>query len=200
MLALAVAALACTTLSASADTGTGGVPIVVAGSSGGQIHHCTVVGQPADGYQAVICADINTSQTDSARDYEATGAIEVLCETTSGVTVQCANIDIEGVFANGVSSTDKDAGWWGCGHSLGDCPTGRKIITEGRINYSGSAYPACLDNPNSNFDLWTVVYGGTTQIELPVSDKYVTLGAGSGANDGSNFSTGHYYVCPYDPE
>ena len=119
---------------------------------------------------------------------------------TAGVTVQCANIDIEGVFANGVSSTDKDAGWWGCGHSLGDCPTGRKIITEGRINYSGSAYPACLDNPNSNFDLWTVVYGGTTQIELPVSDKYVTLGAGSGANDGSNFSTGHYYVCPYDPE
>jgi hypothetical protein len=31
--------------------------------------------------------------------------------------VQCANIDIEGVFANGDSSTDKDAGWWGCGHS-----------------------------------------------------------------------------------
>jgi hypothetical protein len=29
-----------------------GVPIVVAGSSGGQIHHCSVVGQPADGYQA----------------------------------------------------------------------------------------------------------------------------------------------------
>jgi hypothetical protein len=194
----AVAALACTALSASADTGTGGVPIVVAGSSGGQIHHCSVVGTPADGYQAVICADISTSQTDSARDYEATGAIEVLCETTSGVTVQCANIDIEGVFANGTGQ-DTDAGWWGCGHSLGACPSGRRIITEGRINYSGSAYPSCLDNPNSNFDLWTVVYGGTTQIELPVSGKYVTLGAGSGANDGSNFSTGHYYVCPYDP-
>jgi hypothetical protein len=106
----AVAALACTALSASADTGTGGVPIVVAGSSGGQIHHCSVVGTPADGYQAVICADISTSQTDSARDYEATGAIEVLCETTSGVAVQCANIDIEGVFANEPARTRTPGG------------------------------------------------------------------------------------------
>ena len=113
--------------------------------------------------------------------------------------MQCANVAIEGVFANGDSSTDKDAGWWGCGHNLGPRPSGRKIITEGRINYSGTAYPACLENPNSDYDLWTVVYGGTTQIELPVSGKYVTLGAGSGANDGSNFSTGRSYVCPYDP-
>ena len=61
MVVLAVAALAGTALSASADTGTGGVPIVVAGSPGGQIHHCAVVGKPAKGYQAVICADISTS-------------------------------------------------------------------------------------------------------------------------------------------
>ena len=199
MVVFAVAALACTALSANAETGTGGITIVAAGSPDGQIHHCSVVGTPADGYQAVICADISTSQTDSSQDYEATGAIEVLCETTSGVAVRCANIDIEGVFANGTGN-NMDAGWWGCGHSLGACPSGRKIISEGRINYSGSDWPSCQNNPNSNFDLWTVVYGGTTQIELPVSDKYVTLGAGSGANDGSNFSTGHYYVCPYDPE
>jgi hypothetical protein len=32
-------------------------------------------------------------------------------------------------------------------------------------------------------------------IELPVVAKNIYLEAGSGANDGSNFSTGHYYVC-----
>jgi hypothetical protein len=33
------------------------------------------------------------------------------------------------------------------------------------------------------------------EIELPVSDKDVFLESGSSANDGGNFSTGHYYVC-----
>jgi hypothetical protein len=52
----------------------------------------------------------------------------------------------------------------------------------------------CGDDPNSDHDVWMNVLQGAG-IELPVSDKWVYLESGSGANDGGNFSTGHYYVC-----
>ena len=154
---------------------------------GQEVHHCGVIGS-ADGYQAVVCADIIEGVYD-ANDYYAKGQIEVYCQTDSGTAVQCANVYAEGVFAD--SGGDRqDTGSYACGHSYGACPSSRIVISEGEVVY-----------PNNNqcdvggySDVWTVVYGGNTQIELPKSDDTIELDASNG-NDGINFSSGHYLAC-----
>lgn len=187
-----------TAMPASASTGAGGFTILSA-ADGQSVHHCEVIGS-ADGYQAVICTDINTGWVAGTEDeeYYFKGAIEVYCQTDSGVTVRCANIYAEGAYANGDGSVD-DVGSYACGHSYGACPSDRKVITEGEFTDDIGNYPNCYLYTALD-DVWSVVYGGNTQIELPVSDKTVELDASNGGNDGINYSSGHYLVCPYNPE
>jgi hypothetical protein len=193
----AVAAGLATALPASAATGAGGFTILGA-LDGAVVHHCEVIGS-ADGYQAVVCVDITTGPEDDNQQYYAKGAIEVYCQKDSGVTVQCANIYAEGVFANGDGDQD-DAGSYACGHAYGACPSGRVVLPEGTYTYDTSgAEPNCYLYDTGETAVWTVAYGGNTQIELPVSDKTIELDASNGGNDGINYSSGHYLVCPYNP-
>jgi hypothetical protein len=182
---MVAAALIGTTLPSSASTGADGFPIISA-SSDGQVHHCEVIGS-ADGYQAVVCADIVTLYFDSTA-YESGGVIEAYCQTDSGTVVRCANIYAEGVFANAAGGQGL-AGSYACGHTYGACPSGRALIgSDKNYDYSDGA-PSCSDNADSTHDVWTVVYAyNNTQIELPVSNHTFELG--------SNFSSGHDYVCP----
>jgi hypothetical protein len=192
VLAAVIAGLACTALPASAETGTGGYTILPAGSIDGQVHHCEVIGS-ADGYQAVICASIQTGSVSSSSDYAASGSIDVYCQTDAGVKVQCANIYAEGAFANGAGGL-LDTGSYACGHTYGACSSQGKLLGSGTYELTASS-PACYESTGRN-DVWMDVYGGNTQIELPVSDETFELDATDGGNDGINYSTGHYLVCP----
>jgi hypothetical protein len=193
--ALAVTASALllgTAIPASAATGTDGFTILYA-DYGDSAHHCTVVGTPVDGYEAVVCADIITSEVDSS-DYDAYGQIEAYCQTTKGVMVECAQIYAYNQFysASGDAFTGGDLI---CGHASGACSSGRNEIStmnEGEIHYTSNS--GCSSEPDSDHDVWTEVLAGTA-IELPVSDHKVLVESGSGANDGNSFTSGHYYVC-----
>lgn len=158
-------------------------------ASNDEVHSCKVIGS-ADGYQAVVCADILTGKVDPD-DYYAKGQIEVYCQTDSGTTVRCANIYAEGVFADAAGDR-YDSGSYACGHSYGNCPAGRVVLSEGEETYFYTAQ--CGRAGFQQTEVWTVVYGGNTQIELPGSDKTIELDASNG-NDGINYSSGHYLAC-----
>ena len=178
------AALIGTALPGSASSGIDGFPILSAADDG-HVHHCDVIGS-ADGYQAVVCADVITYYL-GTDDYESGGAIEFYCQTDAGVVVRCANIYAEGVFANAAGGRGL-AGSYACGHTYGACPNGRASAGADAIYQYTNGTPSCYDRADSKNEVWTVVYGGNTQIELPVSDKTVELD--------SNFSSGHYLICP----
>jgi hypothetical protein len=180
---------------ASAATGTGGLPILYAGE-GNTAHQCTVIGS-ADGYQGVVCADILTGTT--ATEYWAEGRVEIICQKGSGssaVDVQCAHVDTVGRVSNAAGGYDY-VGQWACGQAEGPCSTGRNYVTTWAFDYSTAS--GCASNPNSSYDVWMIALGNyetgsPTGIELPVSGKWVYLGTGN-ANDGTNESSGHYYIC-----
>ncbi len=169
---------------ASASTGIDGFTILSA-SHGGYVHKCEVVGS-ADGYQAVVCVDVETYYL-GTDDYESGGAMEVLCQTDAGVTVRCANIYAEGVLANAAGGRGY-AGSYACGHTYGLCPSGRATIGANAIYKYTNGSPSCYETANSENEVWMVAYAYNTQIELPVSGKTVELN--------SNFSSGHYLICP----
>jgi hypothetical protein len=185
-----------TTLPASAATGADGFSILYASQGDtAMAHKCGVVGS-ADGYQAVVCADIVTSEV-TPSDYYSYGQIWAYCQKGSGstaVNVQCAQVEFDGTFADAAEGVRGTVGSWVCGHQYGACSTSRNELSmyNSRIQYTSNS--GCGSDPNTNHDVWTNVDQGA-EIELPVSDKWVYLESGSGANDGSNFSTGHYYVC-----
>jgi hypothetical protein len=174
-----------TSVPASAATGPDGFTILYA-SQGNIAHQCNVIGQ-ADGYQAVVCADVLTGT--GSTYYWIEGQVEAYCQTTSGVAVRCAQVDAAGRLSSGTGG-DNPVGTWVCGHQYGQCSAGRNTIrTAAWYIYSASG---CASSASAA--VWMVAWGGLTQIELPVSDEWVTLGSGN-ANDGSNESSGHVYVC-----
>jgi hypothetical protein len=155
-------------------------------------HKCTVIGS-ADGYQGVVCADIVTGVVNPPYPtgyYWALGQVELICQTTAGVTVQCANAKAEvNLYGEGwnVGTTT-----WQCGHSYGPCSTGRNYWTtdeNGAVYGPGWTYSNCTSSIDNVTQVWSVVFGGgATTIELPVSDKTVSLTG--------NLSPGHYFACP----
>lgn len=165
---------------ASAATGTDGFTILYAGE-GNVAHHCEVIGSDSYGSEAIVCVDILTG-TEST-DYWAHGQIEAFCQK-NGVTEQCAQVDVTGTWANGAGE-DSGMGTWVCGHQFGACSTGRNYLTSSTMYYSSAS--GCSSEPNSIYDVWTVATTVEFRIELPVSDSWIYLG--------SNYSTGHYYVC-----
>ena len=178
----------------TAMTDADGLPILYA-SAGQQAHVCTVIGSAEDSnigaiVQGVVCADIVTSAGSKAL-----AQIELICQTTEGATVQCADAVTTAELATEPGGVVETSGAWQCGHTYGPCATGRNY--DKTINYS---YPAsmseCSSNTGSATDTWGLaVGGGSTKIELPGSDDWVSLSS-SNADDGGNQSTGHHYVCP----
>ena len=164
---------------ASAATGTDGFTILYA-SQGNIAHHCEVIGSDSYGSEAIVCVDILTGT--GSTYYWSRGQIEAFCYK-NGVTEQCAQVDTEGTWANGAGA-NSGMGQWVCGHQFGACSTGRNYLTSRVLYYSSAS--GCSSETNSTYDVWTVATQGT-EIELPVSGKWVYLG--------SNYSTGHYWVC-----
>src|ERR1700730_2373112 len=164
---------------ASAATGTDGFTILYA-SQGNIAHHCEVIGSDSYGSEAIVCVDILTGT--GSTYYWSRAQIEAFCYK-NGVTEQCAQVDVTGTWANG-SVKNYGMGQWVCGHQFGACATGRNNVISAALYYSSAS--GCSSETNSTYDVWTVATQGT-EIELPVSAKWVYLG--------SNYSTGHYWVC-----
>jgi hypothetical protein len=182
------AALVGTTATASAATGEGGFTILNA-SAGNEAHVCTILGTDDDYHEAIVCVDINTKV--SGDQVLVQGQLEAYCQDDNGTVVQCANITDGGE----ISST---GGVWSeyaadCGHSLGPCPTGREYAHSSWMGDGTEAGESgCASNTSEA--LWSIAVGVSTTIELPGSDDSYTL-SNTDPNDGSNESTGHYYIC-----
>jgi serine/threonine protein kinase, bacterial len=178
----------------------GGLPILYA-SAADQAHKCVVIGSAYDSdsgvkatVEGVVCADILTAATSGG--YTAKAQLELLCQTTAGADVQCADVIAEGELSNEPGGVVASTGAYQCGHTYGACATGRNYIQTGTYSYSGVSMSDCSSNTGAATDTWGLaVGGGDTKIELPGSDDWVSLST-SNADDGANQSTGHNYVCP----
>ena len=156
---------------------------------------CEQLGIDRRGYQAMVCYEID-SYTLSGDDqhYYATGKVEAYCQTIAGAAAQCLQITLGGLFTEGVSGTENQQSW-SCGGSGAACPTGGLTETLTTYRWDDSTSDACNNGTSPANDVWDEVVGTTTQIELPVSEATYALNSGDGANDGDNYSSGHYWVC-----
>ena len=164
--------------------------------SGQEAHECTVVGN--DGTtQGVVCVDILTGiyDSNSGEGSYAKDQVEVYCQNiSSGADVQCANALVTFGFYNAAGGAN--SGTDECGHSYGPCATGRNYYSNTTFDYPWSSWSDsnCASDSNGATSVWAVAFGGgDTVIELPGSDKSVSLVSG---NDGGNESSGHYFICP----
>jgi hypothetical protein len=144
-------------------------------------HACKVIGTDVDGNQAIICTDLLEFNYGST--YETDGQTEGICENSSGTIVQCANITIlpAAAWQSGITSYVSVPDVYECGHSYGNCPSGRYIQDGEPIPTSGAA--TCIANT------WGVTaatwQGSVTAIELPESGTVITLSANYGTSHAS---------------
>jgi serine/threonine-protein kinase len=184
-----------TTSAAPSPSGTpdaDGFTILNASDQGGA-RNCEQLGIDRRGYQAIVCYEID-SYTFGGGEYEATGKVEAYCQTISGASAQCLQITLGGLFTEGVSGTENQQSW-SCGGSAAACPDGPLVETLTTFAWSDSKSAACNNGTSPGNDVWDEVVGGTTQIELPVSEATYALNSSDGGNDGDNYSSGHYWVC-----
>jgi hypothetical protein len=188
---MAAVAIAGTTVNASAATGPDGFPIIHA-SAGGAAHTCTILGTDDDYHEAIVCVDINTMT--SGGEAFAQSEVEAYCQTIGGTVVQCANITAEGQYSASGGLGAMQPYYKFCGHQYGSCPTGREYLTGAWVAASAEGDGNCGHVLDSLAQVWSIAVGGETTIELPGSDDTYTL-SNTSPNDGTNESTGHYYVC-----
>ncbi len=187
-LAIALASLMGFSTTASAAS----LPILHA-STNDEAHTCSVIGAAVDGYEGVVCTDILTWE--SGGDFYAEGETEVYCQTTAAtpVVVQCANVTADVEMYNGDTGASGGTGdtYNECGHSYGDCSTGRNTYyTNYTWDYPTSEYGAiCSASPDLSTQVWVLSKaGGATTIELPKSDTTEILN--------NDVEAGHDYICP----
>jgi hypothetical protein len=179
---MTLAALLGGVLPANAATGPDGFPYLYA-DNGDIVHQCQVLQTGADGDKAVMCVDIDTYGDSSG--YYATGAIEALCENSASVVVQCRAIYLHGFLANA------DSGPTYSSNSLctDGCRAQRFTIYTATYSYTSGH---CT---SSGHDVWDAAMGDS-YIGTSDSPTVITLADSGKANDGSDFSTGHYWICP----
>ncbi|HTU73467.1 MAG TPA: hypothetical protein VMG38_08100 [Trebonia sp.] len=178
---------------ASAATGAGGLTILYA-SSGDMAHKCNVIGGANLKYEAVVCADLITSE--SGADYHVKAQAEIICQVTAtGQEVACLNSVTQLQLETG-SGGATTLGGNGCGNGYAPCPVGRFEVQTRNWDYTiaGGEGGVCSSNVDTAYQVYTVVWGGLTSVTTPDGHSY-SLGNGN-ANDGANESTGHYFVCP----
>jgi hypothetical protein len=196
VIAMAVAACATATTGAEAATGTGGFTIINASDYANGttvVHVCHILGTDDDYHEAIVCVDINTMIYDGYA--YAQGEVEAYCQDDDGDDTQCANITVKGQFSEGSDGVLSTYDAY-CGHQYGACPTGR-LYDYVSGNYAETAPEgdgSCGTDADSNANFWSIADGLNTTVELPGSDDTYTLDD-TGANDGENESTGHYYIC-----
>jgi hypothetical protein len=184
------------------------LPILYA-SEAQTAHQCVVLGSAYDkntgtDVEGVICADLPTNPSSTiSGDYSASPEMEAYCQLPNDSDVECAQINIEFGIFNGAGQSagilTASGGYDQCGHDeTNPCPdSGRLLITTDGFNYSETTYTdsTCDTSVSEPTQVWDVVFGSGTQIELPGSDTWVSL-ASADPNDGENESTGHYFACP----
>jgi hypothetical protein len=188
-ISMAVSATIAFSTAANAATGVDGFPILY-GATYDLVHHCIEAGAAVNPNTdqetyAIVCADLNT-YPDGEKAFADT-EVEAFCQVEyadgSAKTVQCANIKIEGEYADGAGDRYTFDG--NCGHQYGACTTGRFTAYSPDISVAMEGQ-SCGTDPDSSSQIWGLALAGT-QIELPGSDFTVTLNP--------NFETGHDYVC-----
>lgn len=187
-LLLAVAALLGTAGPASAATGPYGFTILHADSHQ-RVDDCEVLGPAQRGYVERVCVFIATGTT--PRNYYATAGISAACQTIAGDDVPCQGAYLHGILASGLGVSGYQTAWNTCG-SMGGGPCsslyGENLIS-GTYTFTGGHN--CTNS--IGHDVWAEAFGDTELISPLGSQRYVWP---SGANDGLNYSTGHYWICP----
>jgi hypothetical protein len=187
---MAVAALCSSALPASAATGPYGFTILHA-DAGNIAHHCEKLGQGYDQHHnltdAIVCVDIDTSGGETG--YQATGAVEAYCEINGNAAdlTPCPGVTIEGSFAN--ASSGAAVATFGCEYNCGSV---RNILYVETIHYTNASCTSSAVN-----QVWTQAEG-LTEIDLysGSGDWLPFTIASNGSNDGSTYSSGHYWICP----
>ena len=193
---MTMAALAGGMTPAGAATAPDGTPILNASSSTNNVaHSCEVLGQSPGFYQAVVCVDINTA-TDST-GYHASGMIEAFCQDVNPnhihQTVQCKQIEIDGIFANGTSGSQETYNALCIQFGAGSCPAGRyEWPPGGTTPYHYTGGHDCTSSLGHN--VWNVATLNT-RIVTPDNVPYSVNDPGN-SNDSGNYSSGHYWICP----
>lgn len=190
---MAAAALFASVMPASAATGPDGFTILHA-DAGNIAHHCEVLGTGWDMYDnevsAIVCVDIDTGGGESG--YHATGAIEAYCEghNSNGTTFDsaCPIITIDGFLANGSSGAANAS--WSCNDNCSN--GGRNYLYTETINYTDGSCTTHSVN-----DVWSTATAGTKIWLFSQTGSWLTYSVGAdGANDGTGYTTGHYWICP----
>ena len=188
---MAVAALFGSVLPASAATGPYGFTILHA-DAGNFAHHCEELGQGYDQYHnltdAIVCVDIDTSGGDTG--YRATGAVEAYCEIGGNAAdlTPCPMVAIDGSFANASS---------GAAHATFYCEDNcsgsvRNILYTETIPYTNANCTSAAVN-----QVWSQALGDTEIALYSGMGDWLPRSVGSdGSNDGSTYSSGHYWICP----
>jgi hypothetical protein len=179
---LAVAALLGSTPPASAATGPYGFTILDA-DSGNMVHTCKLLGGDKAGYQAVVCVNITTGP--ASNGYWAEGSVEAYCQTETGIAVACAQMQVDAITVNGASGSEVEA-TYAC--NVTSCPDGRETLPVTTYVYTGGH--DCTSS--AGHDMWAEILGQTTI--WTGSGEFVV--SQDGASDGSNYSSGHYWICP----
>jgi hypothetical protein len=198
ILAAAAGIVLATNLPASAATGVDGFTILNAHSSA-QAHKCNVIGEDTE-YQAVVCADLFTSEY--AGDYYVIAGGEAYCQYTAAPhdLVPCKAISDYVSLSTGDGG--KTAQQSGICNTRPVCPDYRVLAQTVTWDYSVAAATGndvCSTKPGSAYNVWAVIWGGETSIQVPDGNEWILGQPSAGslpANDGTNESTGHYYVCP----
>ncbi|MGD0554832.1 MAG: serine/threonine-protein kinase [Streptosporangiaceae bacterium] len=146
------------------------------------VHHCQVIGSNGT-TEGVICLDLLEGNSDGGTTWY-TPALTAYCQTIStGDDVQCANITGHfGMYsATGVQEAPKQYGW--CGHSARNpCYSGKNYFVEtdssSWMTVTAAAADSCQGKSGAGTDceIYPYAYAGI-DIELPGTDKNVTLGA-----------------------
>lgn len=191
--------------SASAGTviGVDGFPVLFAVTAD-SAHVCNVISASSDtAYQAVVCADLTTSQ--SGNTYYVKASAEAYCQTPSGTAKACESVDVYTYLAMaGGDSRGPNGKYCGTDPDLGPaCTTARNIASTSTWSYS-IPDNGCEDYPLTDYDVWGLVLGydngvdsySFTSIETPDGKDWVLGDSGQSPNNGANESTGHNYICP----
>lgn len=199
LLGVTVLVVATLTFATTTNASAAALPILHSGmtGTGQEAHQCTVIGN--DGTtEGVVCIDILTGvyESNSGPGTYAKDQAEVFCQNmNTNQPVQCANALVTFGLYNAAGGAN--SGTYECGHSYGPCSGGRNYYTNATFDYPWSSWSDnnCATNVSGPTSVWAVAFGSNsnTVIELPGSDKYVSLTSG---NDGTNESSGHYFICP----
>jgi hypothetical protein len=145
-------------------------------------------------YEAVVCADLNTSE--STNDFYVNATAEEYCQLTKNAeVVPCEHIVMEPDLYVGDGNSTGFVHYECFPGAASQCPDTRFVGWTRNWDYSIKAAEnrVCWSNTGSACQVWGIVLG-ESWIETPDGHTYY-VDEGH-PNDGVNESSGHNFVCP----